>query len=577
MSRAAQQTLDRRRFGALLLSFGVAGGAFPKLLWAAEQEAPITRQDLQHAEALAGLEFSDQERDLMLEGLAELRADYQALRQVAVANEIAPAQTFAVLPVADRDDPGPSRRSPVEVGAAPAAVEDLAFRPVTELAAKIEARQVSSVALTRMYLSRLERWDGLLECVTTRLPERAMAQAEAADREIAAGRYRGPLHGVPWGAKDLLAVAGHPTTWGAEPFKDQVIDEDAEVVRRLDAAGAVLVAKLTLGALAWGDVWFGGKTRNPWNPEQGSSGSSAGSASATAAGLVAFAIGTETWGSIVSPCTRCGVTGLRPTFGRVSRQGAMALSWTMDKIGPIARSVEDCALIFDAIHGGAMGGDPSLVDRPFRWDAQRDPRTLKVGYVRSLFEAPVEESDDAEVRAMDRAALARLRTLGIELTPWELPDDLPVSHLSFILSAEAATAFDDLTRSGDDDRLVRQIANAWPNVFRQARTIPAVEYLQASRIRRLVMARLEAALGDLDAYVVPSFGGNNLLLTNLTGHPTVVVPHGFRKDGTPASISFVGRLFGESDVLRLAHAYQQATDFHRRAPDLAAGARRKAD
>ncbi|MEM7481045.1 MAG: amidase [Acidobacteriota bacterium] len=570
---------DRRRFNLLLAA---VGASLPAALWAEDEAPEITREVVRAAEQLAGLELTDDERDLMLAGLTDLRADYRAVRAVAPGNEVAPAQSFAVLPAPQRDTPGPMRRSAVSVGEAPRDLEELAFRPVTELAELLRRRQVTSVALTRMYLGRLERWNDLLECVVTLTSERAMAQAEAADREIAAGRWRGPLHGVPWGAKDLLAVKGYPTTWGAEPYREQRLDTDAAVVRRLDDAGAVLVAKLTLGALAWGDVWFGGKTRNPWNPEQGSSGSSAGSASATAAGLVAFAIGTETWGSIVSPSTRCGVTGLRPTFGRVSRTGAMALSWTMDKIGPIARSVEDCALVFDVLHGADPPpvGDPTAVDRSFRWDAEGDPRRLKVGYTRSLFEKPLDEDADQaaeEVRAMDLAALAKLRQLGVELLPFELPSDLPVSHLSYILSAEAAAAFDHLTLSGDDDRLVRQIANAWPNVFRQARTIPAVEYLQASRVRRQVMERMEEALGDLDAYVVPSFGGNHLLLTNLTGHPTVVVPHGFKTDGTPASISFVGRLWGESDALRLAKLYQDGTDFHSRRPDLAAVETRKTD
>jgi Asp-tRNA(Asn)/Glu-tRNA(Gln) amidotransferase A subunit family amidase len=347
------------------------------------------------------------------------------------------------------------------------------------------------------------------------------------------------------------------------------------VAARLEEAGAVLVAKTSVGELAWGDVWFGGTTKNPWNTKDGSSGSSAGSASATAAGLVGFAIGTETWGSIVSPCTRCGATGLRPTFGRVSRHGAMALSWSMDKIGPITRSVEDCALVFAAIHG-ADGHDPTAVDRPFDWPAPRDPKSLRVGYVAKLFDeergkdAPEDRRADLKEWAdFDRRTLDALRSMGVTLVPIELPSRYPIGPLAAILGAEASAAFDELTRTGKDDMMVRQVADAWPNVFRQGQMIPAVEYLRANRVRTLVMAEMEQAVSKVDAYIVPSFGGDHLLLTNLTGHPCVVVPNGFRtSDGTPTSITFMGKLHGESDVLALAAAWQQATDFHLKRPPL---------
>ncbi len=416
-----------------------------------------------------------------------------------------------------------------------------------------------------MYLNRLKEYGPKLECVITLTEELAMEHARRADAEIAAGRYRGPLQGVPWGAKDLLAARRYKTTWGAKPFQDQVIDEDATVVKRLEDAGAVLVAKLALGALAWGDVWYGGETRNPWKLEQGSSGSSAGPASATAAGLVGFAIGTETWGSIVSPATRCGVTGLRPTFGRVSRHGAMALSWSMDKIGPMCRSVEDCALVFEAIYG-PDGKDLSVVDAAFNWDAEYPVKRLRVGYLSSAFE---DDRDDEEWKAHDEATLATLRSLGFQLVPIELPD-LPIDSLSFILSAEAGAAFDQLTRSDRDDLLVRQVRNAWPNVLRQSRLIPAVEYIQANRIRTLAMNAMAELMSRVDVYVTPAFGGGNLLLTNLTGHPCVVLPNGFREDGTPTSITFMGKLFGEAEVLALARAYQEATGFHRKHPTLQA-------
>ena len=338
------------------------------------------------------------------------------------------------------------------------------------------------------------------------------------------------MHGIPYGAKDLLAKKGYKTTWGAMPFKNQIIDQDATVIKKLNEAGAVLVAKLTMGALAWGDVWYGEKTRNPWDPEQGSSGSSAGSASATAAGLVPFAIGTETWGSIVSPSTRCGTTGLRPTFGRVSRAGAMALSWSMDKIGPICRSVEDCAIVFNAIYG-PDGLDQSVQNYPFRYDSKTAINELRVGYIKSAFE---QEYDN---KVQDLASLDKLRDLGIELVPLELPK-LPISAMSFILRAEAAAAFDELTRSNKDDELVRQISNAWPNVFRLSRFIPAVEYIQANRLRYLVIQEMKKITDQVDIYVTPSFEGDNLLLTNLTGHPCVVLPNGFNDQGFTGKYQF---------------------------------------
>ncbi|MGH7576320.1 MAG: amidase, partial [Longimicrobiales bacterium] len=380
--------------------------------------------------------------------------------------------------------------------------------------------------------------------------------------EIAAGRYRGPLHGIPWSAKDLLATRGYRTTWGAKPYEDQMIDLDATVVERLDAAGAILVAKLTLGALAQGDVWYGGRTRNPWNPEQGSSGSSAGSSAATVAGLVGFAIGTETLGSIVSPSTRTGATGLRPTFGRVSRHGAMALVWSMDKIGPICRSVEDCALVFDAIRG-PDGHDPTLRDVPFNWAATVRPADLRIGYYSSAFDS--QESDrDRERKPFDDATLDVLRSLGANLIPIETPAQYPLGALrSAILSVEAAAAFDELTRSGRDQLMER---SSWPNTFREARLVPAVEYIQAMRVRTLVMQAMHEVMRDIDVLVAPSFAGNALLLTNLTGHPCVVLPNGFRPDGTPVSISFIGKLYGEAEALALAKAYQDATEFHTRVP-----------
>jgi len=526
------------------------------------KEKGITTKNIKAAEKIIGLSFTQKERKMMLENLMDNLASFQELRKISLPNHVPPALIFIpIIPGLDlKKTQKPVTFNDSREWKLPKNMEDLAFYPVTALSRLIKSRKITSTQLTRMYLDRLKKYGPRLKCVITITEERALKQARKADREIAEGRYRGPLHGIPWGAKDLLATRGIKTTWGAMPYKDQIIDEDATVVKRLEEAGAVLLAKLSMGALAWGDVWFGGKTRNPWNPEQGSSGSSAGSASATAAGLVAFSIGTETWGSIVSPSTRCGVTGLRPTFGRVSRYGAMALSWSMDKIGPICRSVEDCALVFNAIYG-PDGKDLTVVDLPFNWDSSLKLENIQIGYLKKEFEKDYKNKEN------DMAVLDVLRSLGAELVPIDLPQ-LPVEALSFILNAEAAAAFDELTRSGQDDLMVRQIKRAWPNVFRQARLIPAVEYIQANRIRSLLMREMARIMKNIDVYVAPSFGGNNLLLTNLTGHPAVVVPNGFNEKGSPTSISFIGNLFEEEKVLAVAKAFQEATGFHLKHPDM---------
>jgi Asp-tRNA(Asn)/Glu-tRNA(Gln) amidotransferase A subunit family amidase len=548
---------------AYFVGLGLGSTALPTALWALAQDqgGRITKDMLANAETVAGLAFTDAERDMVVDGLNTNLEAYERLRAVAVPNTIHPALTFD--PVLPGRTPQVRQRVARSTRHAdiqrPARLEDVAFWPLTQLGELVRTRQVSSVELTRMYLDRLARYGARLECVISVTDELAMRQARRADAELAAGIYRGPLHGIPWGAKDLLAEDEYRTTWGAKPYQDQRLPFDATVVRRLEEAGAVLIAKLTLGALAMGDVWYGGRTRNPWNLEQGSSGSSAGSASATVAGLVGFSIGSETLGSIVSPSTRCGATGLRPTFGRVSRYGAMALSWSMDKLGPICRTVEDCALVFDAIHG-ADGKDPTARELPFTWDVEFPLRELRIGYYRKAFE---EEHRGAE---FDTRALDAMRGLGIKLTPIALPDDYPVSALRIILNAEAATAFDDLTRSNRDDLLVRQTSNAWPNSFRRSRFIPAVEYIQANRVRTMLMGGMEHALDGVDVFITPSYGGDVLLTTNLTGHPAVTLPSGFRDDGTPVSISFVGRLFGESELLTVAKAFQDATGHHLKHP-----------
>ncbi len=550
----------------LLIVMGLVLGAGCFFLLGAifqsESKITVTRDMVAAAEQLFGLRFNEAKRDSMLGDVQENLDNYQKLRALKINNSVPPALHFNPVPVGMKFE---TQRKPFVMSAspqviAPANIEDLAFTSVRELAELLRTRKITSTRLTKMYLERLKKYGTKLECVITITEELALKQAAHADAEIAVGKYRGPLHGIPYGAKDLLATKGYKTTWGSVPFKDQMIDQDATVIQRLEAAGAVLVAKLTMGELAWGDVWYGGKTRNPWNLEQGSSGSSAGSASATAAGLVAFAIGTETWGSIVSPATRCGVTGLRPTYGRVSRTGTMALSWSMDKIGPMCRTVEDCALVFNAIYG-PDGADQTVVDLSFNYNPNVQLNRLRIGYLQKDFE------QDSTYRATNEATLAKLRELGAQLIPIELPK-LPVQAMTVILSAEAAAAFDDLTLSGKDDLLVRQIKNAWPNAFRSSRFIPAVEYVQANRARYLLIQEMAKVMKDIDVYVAPSFEGNNLLLTNLTGHPCVVAPNGFDQKGSPTSISFMGGLYDEAAVLAVAKVYQEATDFHFKHPVL---------
>ncbi len=523
----------------------------------------ITRDQVMATARLFGLEFSEAEIGLMLPGLKLQLDDYQALRRLSLSNSVPPALQFNPLPVgftfeAQRRKFRPSRLPKIKLPANP---DDLAFFSIGELAALIKSRQITSEKLTRFYLERLKRFGRKLECVVTLTEALALEQARRADREISQGHYRGPLHGIPYGAKDLLATKGIPTTWGAAPYTNQVFDFDATVIQRLEAAGAVLVAKTTLGELAMGDNWFGGRTRNPWNPEQGSSGSSAGSAAGVAAGLFAFAIGSETYGSIVSPCDRVGVTGLRPTYGRVSRHGAMALSWSMDKIGPICRTVEDCALVFNAIYG-PDGMDQTLYDAPFNYDGRLDARKLRVGFLKEDFE------NQSDVRKTnDLAALRTLRNLGIELKPVELPQ-YPVNHISLVLSTEAAAAFDELTLSGQDDWLKQQGGGSWPNTFRRRRLVPAVEFLQAQRIRWLLVQDTARVFETVDVIVAPSQSGRSLLLGNLTGHPCVVVPNGFSTNNTPTSLCFIGKLFGEAELLAVAKTFQDATDFHRQHPAL---------
>jgi len=621
--------LDRRDFVRKCAGMGFAGTLLPGVLWAQAQAVgakKITKEMIESAAAIAEVPISDEYKEMMLENLNDQASGYEEIYKLHMPNSVAPSLIFDPVTSSSKFE---TEKRPIRMSAAKlpedylqfgkaglrANYEILAFASVRQLAELIRTKKLSSMALTQMYLARLKKYDPMLKCVVTLTEERALAQAKKADEEIAAGKYRGPLHGIPWGAKDLLATKGYKTTWGAGGFENQVIDEDATVVQRLDKAGAVLVAKLTLGALAQGDVWFGGVTRNPWNTKQGSSGSSAGPASATAAGLVAFSIGSETLGSISSPSTRCGCTGLRPTFGLVPRTGAMALSWSMDKLGPICRTVEDCALVLSAIHG-RDGKDKTVQPAAFNWDANLDWKRLRVGYLKAGFEPPTEESPEAakeepaktpeeqkkrdeqkkrreafQARAKyDRkyleATLVKLKEMRAKLIPVELPK-FPYGAIETMLTAESAAAFDDLTRSGRDKLLTAQKDYDWPNTFRSARFIPAVEYIQAARARTLLMDAMATVFEDIDVIVTPS-NGPQLTCTNLTGHPALILPNGFRGDdapkpasddpgdfmnsggpGTPTSLTFLGKLYGEAELLAFARAYQEATGFHLRHPVLA--------
>ena len=542
-------------FGFLLL--------LPCLAAAQTNADRISREAVLEAQKLFGLDFSPEKIDMMLPGLNEQLRDYEALRQFPLSNSVPPAVTFNPIPVGMKFD----RRHVKFKMSAPGKVtlprnsEDLAFYSIGELSVLIRTRQITSEKLTVFFLDRLKRYGPQLECVVTLTEELALQQARCADAEIASGKYRGPLHGIPYGAKDLLATKDVPTTWGAAPCTNQIFDYDATVIKRLEAAGAVLVAKTTLGELAMGETWFGGMTRNPWQVSQGSSGSSAGSCAATAAGLIPFGIGSETLGSIVSPCERCGTTGLRPSYGRVSRHGAMALSWTMDKLGPICRTVEDCAIVFQAIYG-PDGLDQTLYDASFNYDPKINLKKLRIGYLKTDF-----DEENGERKNHDQAALQKMRDLGANLLPLELPQ-YPVGALSFILSTEAAAAFDELTRSGGDDLLKQQTRGSWPNAFRRHRLVPAVEFIQAQRIRYLLIQEMAKVFDQVDLFMAPSFAGKNLLMSNLTGNPCVVLPVGFSKDGTPTSLCFMGKLFGEAQLLAVTKKYQDATDFNRRHPKL---------
>jgi Asp-tRNA(Asn)/Glu-tRNA(Gln) amidotransferase A subunit family amidase len=624
---------ERRRFLAACSALGLTHTLFPGAVLAlaaqpgaaqagrrgaaADDANRITAAMIDNAAAIAGITIADDQKAAMLDGLNGQRNGLKAIRDLDMPNSVPPAFTFNPVPGSMVLD---TVKKPLKISPAPkvafaagADPETLAFLTVRELAELIRTKRVSSTTLTKMYLARLKRFDPQLHFVINLTEDRALKQAAAMDAETAAGKYRGPLHGIPWGGKDLLAVKGYPTTWGAGGFSQQTFDDDAEVVKRLDAAGAVLIAKLAMGALAQGDFWGeapGVRCRNPWNPKQGSSGSSAGSASAASAGCVGFAIGTETQGSISSPSTRCGVTGLRPTFGLVPRTGAMALSWSMDKIGPITRSVEDCAIVLSAIYG-PDGHDLCVQPAAFNWDAQYDWKHLRIGYIKSSFELTASlgttpPTDPAELEAYNRrmerakalaarsaydlkyatAALDVIRTkMGVTLIPVELPK-FPFNSVGAVLDVEGAAAFDSLTRSGRDKLLAAQGPGDWPNIFRTARFFSAVDYIQAMRARTLAIAEMDKLFKTVDIIVCTSQGQQSSA-TNLCGQPAVIVPNGIRGDdappspdqgdganqnsggpGTPLSITFLGGLYSDARVAAFARGYQELTGFHKLHPKL---------
>jgi Asp-tRNA(Asn)/Glu-tRNA(Gln) amidotransferase A subunit family amidase len=607
-------TTSRRRFLGVCSAVGLGQTLLPGVLFGmaaqaqssatpgadAHEIAKITPEMIAAAAVIAGVSLTAEQKTMMLDGLTKQRDSVMVIRNMKIPNGVAPAFVFDPVPggmVLETEKKAMRMSAAPDVAAlASADSEGLAFASVRELSELLKTQKVTSVVLTKMYLERLKKYDPRLHFVITLTEERALASAAAADKEIAARKYRGPLHGIPWGAKDLLSVKGYPTTWGAGGFEKQSFDYDATVVERLDAAGAVLVAKMSMGALASGPIWFGGMTRTPWNAKQPSGGSSAGSASAVGAGCLGFALGTETLGSISSPSTRCGATGLRPTFGFVPRTGAMALAWTMDKIGPICRSVEDCALVMSAIYG-PDGKDCSVQGAAFNWDAEFDWKKLRVGYLKNEFDTPTappnateEQKRGFERRSYDArygaSALEALVKMGVKLVPMKMPTGYHFGDITPVLEAEAAATFDELTWSGRDALLTEQGPQEWPNVFRVARFYSAVDYIQAQRARTLAMEAVATMFAEVDVIVTPS-NGAQLSATNLTGHPAVIVPNGVRGEdaplpehtgdghpenaggpGTPVSITFLGGLYSDARLAAFAQAYQEATGFRRLRPKL---------
>ena len=531
----------------------------------AQQRDTISKEDLRIAAKVIGIDFTEPERDSMLRDVRDNVREYTKMRSLPLNNSIPMTLWQSPLLPGMKFD---TKQLPAQWNIPanvmmPTNKADLAFYSILQLASLIKNKKITSVELTRFFIERIRKYGDTLQCVISVTEEIALQQAKAADAEIAKGKYRGPLHGIPYGLKDLFAVKGTKTTWGAAPYKDQTIDEDSYVYTKLKESGAVLVAKFTLGALAMGDWWFGGRTKNPWNLNFGSSGSSAGSASATVAGLVPFAIGTETLGSIVSPSTACGATGLRPTFGSISRSGAMTLSWSLDKAGPICRSAEDAAVVFHYVKG-TDGKDASAVNMPFNYSVKKDVKKLRIAYAKNYFDRIRDTS------ANEWKVLKAFEKMGVQLIPVIFPDSGVYNFdiVGITIGAESAAAFDELTITGLDDQLTRQNKNAWPNYFRTARLIPAVEYINATRHRYLLMQHMQTFFETVDVVITPTYGGSQLAITNLTGHPALCMPTGFNQRKLPTSITFVGKLYDEATLLQVGKLFQQATTWDDVHPDM---------
>ena len=545
-------------FTSLLLSFGIFVSA---------QDTSIQRKDLISASKIFDLSFTTKEIDTLYSDVVDNLANYKAMHNLSLPNSVPLSmwQTPVVPGMRFNKVQNPIAWKLDNTVQLPANKNDLAFYTIEQLASLIKNKKISSLALTQFFIERIKKWGDTLQCVISLQEEIAYAQAKKADAELAQGKYRGLLHGIPYGLKDLFAVKGTKTTWGAAPYQNQTIDEDAFVYTKLRDAGAVMVAKFTLGALAMGDYWFGGRTKNPWNLKYGSSGSSAGSTSATVAGLVPFAIGTETWGSIVSPSTTCGATGLRPTFGSVSRSGAMALSYSLDKVGPICRSAADAAIVFNYIHG-TDGKDGSAVNMPFNYTPNKDIKKLKIAYAKNYFDK-IKDTARNEFKVLEE-----FRKLGVQLIPVNFPDSgvYNFNIMDVVIGAECAAQFDEMTRLNIDDILTRQTKSDWPNSFRTNRFIPAVEYINAQRHRYTLMQKVNEVMQQYDVIICPSRGdGNQSAITNLTGNPVVCVPTGFdKKLNLPTGISFVGNLYDEATILSIAQAYQKATNWDEAHPAL---------
>lgn len=519
---------------------------------------------LQQTVQLYDLNFSEAEVDSLLGGINSNLQLYKGLHRTMPANDIPYPFAFHPAPLGTKI---PTKKIRINWDIPynmelPANKNELAFYSLPQLASLIINKKISSVDLTKFFIDRLKKWGDTLQCVITLTEDLAMQQAKQADKELSEGYYRGPLHGIPYGLKDLFAVKGYKTTFGSAPYKDQVIDVDSYVYSMLKSYGAVLCAKLSLGALAYNNKWFGGETKNPWNLSQGSSGSSAGSAAAVSAGLLPFAIGTETLGSIISPSTRCGVTGLRPTFGTVSRYGAMVLCWSLDKVGPICRSAEDAAMVYTAING-TDGNDPSAVKHAFNYTGKLDWTKVRIAYAENYFKRLNTDAPEWKV-------LEIYRSLGATVKPVVFPDSAlyPVNYVGLILNAESAAAFDELTRSNRDDLIERQDKDFWPNSFRTARTIPAVEYINANRYRYNLCKGMNDFMKNYDVVIVPTNAGRQLSITNLTGHPAVCIPMGFNRNGSPISITLLGNLYDEATILAAAKAFQDKTDHNKKRPPL---------